>query len=75
MKKSEAEVLHKILIARWISEEKPERDGENGPLNFYEYLSYAEAKRPGCMDFRSLAGSHYDVESWFDDETGQNWTR
>ena len=75
MKKSEAEALHRILITRWIREEKPERDGPGEPYNFYEYLRYAESQRADCMDFRSLAGARYDVETWFDDETGQNWTR
>jgi hypothetical protein len=27
------------------------------------------------LDFRSVAGTDYDAEAWFDDELGQNWRR
>lgn len=75
MKKDKAEGLHKYLISKWMHEENPEREGEFGLLNFYDYLRYAEARRPDCLDFRCRIGAHEQVELWFDVETKQLWTR
>jgi len=74
MKKAEAESLHRYLISEWLRDVKPEKD-QHGLLDFWQYLEFAKAKQPGCMDFRCTAGPHYEVERWFDDILGQNWSR
>lgn len=77
MKIKEAENLHKMLIQKWINEGNPTlyQLPHSTSYNFSEYLRFAKTIRPDCLDFRSVGGAAYRAEIWFDQQTGQLWTR
>jgi hypothetical protein len=41
--------------------------------SFSDFYSWAEARYPQALRFRSVGGSRDAVERWFDDELKQTW--
>lgn len=74
MKKADAEKRIRWLISKWRHEHW-EKQFPNTEPSFVSFYSWVADIDPQSLDFRSSISVNYDVELWFDDETGQSWSR
>lgn len=73
MRKSECEAPLKALAREWyysLPEPRPDRPSF---MAFVDWLRQTGQDR--YLEFRSVTGSLYDAELWFDVALGQTWRR
>jgi hypothetical protein len=75
MKKAESEGALRQLVRTWLRHAGITGEAA-GNASFYEFKRWLHAEGYAhYLNFRSVAGSDFDAESWFDQETGQTWRR
>jgi hypothetical protein len=75
MKKAKAEKAIRYLCSEWAREKGvPIPSPYPKQASFSDFRSWLEGKGYSpYLNFRSVAGPHYDAEMWFDQEFKQTW--
>lgn len=75
MKKDECERAIRYLCGEWARDARLTQSELQNP-RFSAFKSWLAAKGYSqYLNFRSIAGSDYDAESWFEQEFKQTWQR
>jgi hypothetical protein len=73
MKEADAEKAIRHFCHEWGDAMGIPRPATNAP-SFLEFKQWCSDKGFSyCFEFRSVMGSRYDAEQWFDEEFGQMW--